>query len=327
MPEFSEAESRTSLSSERAESLGLVVVVGAANTDIVGRSLAPLVERDSNPGIARVSSGGVGRNIAENLARLGVGVELIAALGGDHNARGLAEECRRLGIGLTHAVAAPDLPGSLYLAVLDDAGEMAIALNDMRVLERLGVAELAARADVFSAARVVVVDANLSAEAIRWIAEHVEAPIVLDPVSAAKAPRVDGVLDRLAVLKCNAMEAAVLAGVTEPNERVGIEQVAARLRGRGVATVYVTAGKLGAYFTSCDESGWLSDNVVEVVNATGAGDAFTAGVAWSMLHEWSVSRCAAAGSALAAMALASEHTVSDRVSAQSVRATMKEMHL
>jgi pseudouridine kinase len=69
---------------------GTVVVVGGMNADVVDRSFEPLLARDSNPGRTSVSSGGVGRNIAENLVHLGVDVELITALGGDHNALALS---------------------------------------------------------------------------------------------------------------------------------------------------------------------------------------------------------------------------------------------
>ncbi len=194
---------------------------------------------------------------------------------------------------------------------------MAVAVNDMRVLERLTVAELEARAEVFSAARVVVVDANLSAEAIEWVASHVAAPILLDPVSAAKAPRVAGVLGRLAVLKCNVMEAAVLAGVPEPQDADGIERVASELRARGVGDGVHHRRQAGRSLRLGRRIGLASRRRTSMVeNATGAGDAFSAGVAWGMLQGWRVGRCAAAGSALAAMALASERTVSELVSAQ-----------
>ena len=86
------------------------------------------------------------------------------------------------------------------------------------------------------------------------------------------------------MLKCNAMEAAVLAGMTEPHDTAGIERVAAELRARGVATVYLTAGRRGVHFASDDESGWAPAPDVEVTNATGAGDAFSAGVVWGMLQ-------------------------------------------
>jgi len=89
------------------------VVVGGANTDIVGHSYAALVQRDSNPGFVRISAGGVGRNVAENLARLRVSTHLVSAFGGDHNAAALAEQCEAVGIGLEHALHIDSLPGSL----------------------------------------------------------------------------------------------------------------------------------------------------------------------------------------------------------------------
>ena len=60
-----------------------VVVVGGVNLDIGGRSLAKLVPEDSNPGQVRTSLGGVGRNIAHNMALLGLDVRLLTAFGDD----------------------------------------------------------------------------------------------------------------------------------------------------------------------------------------------------------------------------------------------------
>ena len=58
------------------------VVIGAANMDIQGYPGTPLVQKDSNPGQVKISCGGVGRNIAENMARLGLDVKLLTLLGG-----------------------------------------------------------------------------------------------------------------------------------------------------------------------------------------------------------------------------------------------------
>ena len=79
---------------------GCIAVVGAANIDVGGRSFSPLVSGDSNPGVIRSSLGGVGRNIAHNLALLGVPVKLVTALGDDDGARRVRESCRALGIDL-----------------------------------------------------------------------------------------------------------------------------------------------------------------------------------------------------------------------------------
>jgi len=302
-----------------------VVVVGGANTDLVGHSFEPLVDHDSNPGYVRISSGGVGRNIAENLARLGVSVDLVTALGGDHNAEKLAAGCRNAGVRLDASLVAPDLPGSLYLAILDDGGEMALALNDMRPLDRLTPAALAERADVFMHADLVVLDANPHPETLRWIATEVDAPLLLDPVSAAKAPNAREILGSLAALKCNALEAAALLDSEVPTSHLRIENAAERLLALGVGSVYLTAGPDGVHYSDGSQRGWVRAPRVGVANATGAGDAFSAGVALGMLEGLSVKQCALLGTALAGFTLASEHTVSEFVTREAARTAVKEM--
>ena len=76
-----------------------IAVVGGANMDIGGFPDGRLRLEDSNPGRVHLSVGGVGRNIAENAARLGLDVSLISAIGGDPNGRMLLEDCRQKGTG------------------------------------------------------------------------------------------------------------------------------------------------------------------------------------------------------------------------------------
>jgi pseudouridine kinase len=271
-----------------------------------------------------MSSGGVGRNIAENLARLGVDVDLVTGLGGDHNAEQLASGCRDAGVGLDAAYVADELPGSLYLAILDEGGDMALALNDMRALERLTPSVLAERAGIFAHADLVVIDANPQPESLEWIASEIAAPLLLDPVSAAKAPRAKSILGSLAALKCNALEAAALLGSEVPTSHLRIENAAERLLALGVGTVYVTAGPDGVHYADGTDSGWVGAPKVGVANATGAGDAFSAGVALGMLEGLSARRCALLGTALAGFTLSSEHTVNRSITREEVEATAEE---
>ena len=62
---------------------GHVLVIGAAGTDIIGRAAASLHSGTSNPGQVRMCYGGVARNVAENLVRLGTETLLITAVGDD----------------------------------------------------------------------------------------------------------------------------------------------------------------------------------------------------------------------------------------------------
>ena len=60
-----------------------ILTIGGTNVDIQGKSHTNVVRYDSNPGMIGISFGGVGKNIAENISRLGISSKLITALGDD----------------------------------------------------------------------------------------------------------------------------------------------------------------------------------------------------------------------------------------------------
>ena len=108
---------------------GYISVIGGANIDIAGRPYQKLIRADSNPGEVTLSAGGVGRNIAENLARLGAHVKLFTAVGRDMYGDKIIDEARRAGIDVSH-IKQTDLAGTgFYLAVLDAAGDMDVAVS------------------------------------------------------------------------------------------------------------------------------------------------------------------------------------------------------
>ena len=78
------------------------------NVDIGGTPDSALVPADSNPGRVTVTLGGVGRNIAENLSRLGKRVLMVTAMGEDAHAQQIQHSCRELGIDLSHSLTVPN---------------------------------------------------------------------------------------------------------------------------------------------------------------------------------------------------------------------------
>lgn len=119
-----------------------VTVIGGANVDIGGRPAAALALHDSNPGFVTQRFGGVGRNLAHNLALLGLSVSFITALGGDLYGSGLRESCCALGMDLSMALLLPDCRSSTDLYVADERGEMPIGLSDMDITRRITPAAL-----------------------------------------------------------------------------------------------------------------------------------------------------------------------------------------
>lgn len=306
--------------------LGPVVVIGGANIDILGTMGGPVVAHDSNPGRIDESPGGVGRNIAENLARLGVDTQLITALGSGSHGHYLATECVEDGIGTEASLIVEDLPGSRYLAICDSHGNLEIALSDMRALDRLTPSVLAQRRTVIDGAALVVADCNLPADSLRWLADNVAAPLLLDPVSVTKASRAAGILEKLAALKLNILEAGALLGRSiDADCEEEVAAAAAELLAAGVGRVFITLGMRGVY--AADASGHLSlpAPTTVVINVTGAGDAFSAGVVYATLADMSLPATAAFGSAMAALALESGRTVSRAVNLETALIRSEEL--
>ena len=108
-----------------------IVGVGAANVDVHGKSRAPIVMKDSNPGSMHSSVGGVTRNVCENLSRLGTGVKLISAVGDDVYADMIRRECLAAGIDISGVYTVYGHPSSTYISILDEKGDMLVALSDM----------------------------------------------------------------------------------------------------------------------------------------------------------------------------------------------------
>ncbi len=298
---------------------GPVVVVGGANLDIKARTAAPLVPRTSNPGRSYTSPGGVGRNIAENLARLGTPVELVAPIGSDALGAGLRAETAAAGVGLTHLL--PAAATGTYLAVLDHDGELAVAVASMAATDAIRPADLEPVADLVGTAAVLVIDGNVPAAACGWLLDRAAAagvPVVLDPVSVAKAAPLATLLspDRpVLALTPNSDELASILGcaASELSELAAVAGAAARLHDRGVVHVWVRRGAQGSLLSSRSGGRTTAHQIpapsVDVVEVTGAGDAATAALVHALHTGRSPVDAARFGQAAAAVTVATVHTV------------------
>ncbi len=273
-----------------------VVVIGGMNLDLLGVPSQPLLSRDSTPGTITFRPGGVGRNIAARLKESGADVSLITALGNDDRAAMLSRLCQSSGIDLSLSVPT-DRPAPCYLCIHDDHGDMALAVNDMSAMERLTPETIQPRMEAVNRADACVLDANLSAEALAFIAENATVPLILDPVSCAKAPRVKPVLSYLTAIKPNRIEAEALTG-----ER-NVEKAAEAMLQAGVKNVFISLGAEGIYFADPTARGYIPAIPLPRLPATGAGDALCAGITMAILlkkpvHEAAKMGCEAAHQAL-----------------------------
>lgn len=304
--------------------MAYIAVVGAANVDIGGFPSGRAVPGDSNPGRVRVSMGGVGRNIACNAARMGLNVELVTALGGDAHAELLRADCARAGVELSYARSFSDEATSTYLFIADGVGDMTLAVNDMGILDRMTVEQVRPMLAALNGASLVVLEANLPEETIAFLAQNLTVPVLADAVSAAKAGRLRGAMPWLDAFKPNRIEAELLTGVTV-TDGASAKRAAERLLDMGARRVFLTLGERGVCCADGRETLLLPGVSACVRNATGAGDAFTASLAWSTLRGLSLRQTALAGMAAASIAVESVETVSPAMSEALLLRRMQEI--
>lgn len=297
------------------------VVVGGVNVDIGGRSFAPLVAADSNPGTVTVSLGGVGRNIAHNLSLLGTDVHLLTAYGDDLHGQKVAASCSELGIDLSHALRIPGGSTSTYLYLADDQGEMALAVSDMEICKKITPAYLASQLTLLQNAQVVVADANLSQESLEFLADNCTVPLFVDPVSTAKAKKLIPILGKIHTLKPNRLEAELLTGIAIQSE-ADLNRAADALTEKGVHRIFLSLGADGVFAVMGQQRLRLPNLSGHMVNTTGCGDAFMAALAWAYLEGMDLRQTALAGLAAGSIAMEAQQTINPLLSAPAVKSRM-----
>ena len=242
-----------------------ICVIGGANADIIATSFGTFVPNDSNPGTVRLTAGGVGRNIAHNLALLGDEVVFLTQFGGDAFGHFTADSCRDAGIDISLCDYAPKGVRSCFLSINDCDGEMVGGVADMVAAEGITAEWLASKLSKVGDVDVYVADANITVEALAYLIDHVDKPLYLDAVSGAKAPKIKEAVSlsdkkHFFSLKCNQLESAFLKD---------LERVDRRFVSLGANGLDVFEGKAKHHFAALP---------CRVVNATGAGDALMAGI-------------------------------------------------
>ncbi len=298
-----------------------IVVVGGNNMDINATSKNGIVMGDSNPGNVYIGFGGVGRNIAENLARLGQDVRFLTVFGDDEFSKHLMDHAEKTGINIQSSLQMPNTSGCVYVCINNDDGDMTVAINDMALCNCITPEYILSKLDELNAAEAIIVDANLSTETLEAIALHCTPPIFADAVSAKKVDRLISILPRLFALKANRIEIEMLSGITITNEYSMIDAIN-KLHRMGVHYLFATLGSKGAMASDNKTRVCGPPYAMQVVNTTGCGDAFTAATTIATLEQQNLHQVLQAGLAAAAVTSQTNYAVSDQLSWQKLTDTI-----
>jgi pseudouridine kinase len=302
-----------------------IVVIGGANMDIHGSPAKKLRMRDSNPGTVHTSAGGVARNIAENLARLGANCRLVSAVGDDQHGRMLLQQGRNAGIDMRYVAQLKSAATSTYLSVLDCDGDMHVAISDMTIIDALDSQRLSMLETMLKQAALIVIDTNLGDDALAWLSDtFANGTLFVDTVSTTKALRIKPYLAAVHTLKPALNEAEAIAGMKAATKQQW-PKLADWFHQRGVQRLFITLGRRGVFYSAHGQQGVAKPPAgnARPKNAGGAGDAFLAGVAFSWLNDWPLEKTVQFSLAAAKVALAHEMTNSPNLSLAAVNLSLE----
>ena len=293
-----------------------ILVLGASIVDIFGFCGRSYAQRDSIPGHIKISFGGVCRNIAENLARVGINTEFISTLGDDENGKSILEHSRRFGYNMENSLFLKGESTPTYMAILNHKGEMESAVVDMESLNKMDEAFIEGKHEVFANAEYTIVDSD-NPVLLEYILKKYEgkSKFILDPVSAKKARKIRHLIKYFHTVKPNRFETEALCGFKIETDddlkkagRFFIEQ--------GVKNVFISLDSDGIYYiTSEGEEGTLACcESINVKNVTGAGDSFVAGIGYGYMNNLSIKDTLKYSMAMSIITITHEETINPAMS-------------
>lgn len=299
---------------------GPVLVIGAAGLDIKGRPVKKIVRGTSNAGGIRTSVGGVARNIAENLSRLDIEVQLLTAVGDDTNGELVLGQSAASGIDVSEVLVTDETHTGAYVALLDHKGRLEAGIDDMHVMEYITPRHLNDRRRLFRDTCMLVLDANLTPDSLETafrLAKQYDLPVCADPTSTNLASRLRPHLSSLYMVAPNVAEAnALCMQDIATNDRDSAITAAKHLVSLGVDIAIVTLAEFGVVYADSKRSGHIPAIQTDVVDFTGAGDALTAGIIFGLLNDIPLDESVRLGVSAASLALRSRDTVTHDLSVE-----------
>lgn len=255
----------------REPNLSPLLVLGACHWDVIARAAPTHGPGNDVPGTIVRRAGGVAFNVAAHLARLGHPVTLATVITTDAPGNALLNTIRAEGIDTSLVACVPARESDGYVAIEDASGELVSAVASVNVLASHAAA-LAKRAlTAAEHAAAVVVDTNLTADAISQVVAFGR-PIFGVPANAATAPRLHALLAGSGRVIANLREATALTA-DPPHDA---HAAAAALAALGVSAALITDGPHPATLAADGTLFTATPAPVGVRSVTGAGDALAA---------------------------------------------------
>lgn len=304
-----------------------ICVIGGINIDMKIRTFEPIISGTSNPGRIFFSSGGVGRNIAHNLALLGADVLLLGGVGNDWYGQKVVSETAFSGVDISRIKTSDIYTTGVYISVDNNIGEMESGYSDMRISDIVDIQYITENLDKINTCNIIIIDTNINSDVIDYLLKCIykkDIQCIIEPVSCKKSEKLLCLSYKVDFIKPNLQELLHLATLcgcrtTEPLS-------CCRVLKDKFKNFLVTMGESGVFYYRSEDDYFktFKSYEIEVKDVNGAGDAFVAGFAYGLCTKKGISHSIKYGTAASCITLMSEKTVSDNISCTNIEKFLSE---
>ena len=294
-----------------------ILVIGASFVDIKGYPNSQYIPGGRNAGRVIQVHGGVGRNVAEDIANVELRPIFLTVLDDSGTSTDVIEKLKKHQVNMDYAVRAENGLGT-WLAIFDNQGDVIGSISNRPDLSALEEVLETKGDEIFSKCDSVVVEFDVEVDLLKKVftlAEKYEKKVyaVVSNMSIALARR--DLLKRVSCFVCNLQEAGLLFSEDyEGKEPFEMQQILEkRILSAQIPQMVVTMGVDGAVFAEKGGgSGFCASQKVDVIDTTGAGDSFFAGVAIGLTYGKTLQEAVVIGTRLASSVISTKENVCPR---------------
>ena len=253
-----------------------VICIGASFVDELFHATEELLPATTNEAVVTKTAGGVSRNIAHQLALLGVPIQLISVFGNDSDGGWLKKISADAGVKLDASITKEGLSGK-YTGILNMDGSLFSAFLTNAANHLITPEHLAKHAALLKTASYLMADANINVDTAEWLvafSNETGIPFIIEPVSVPPAKKFRDVnLKGLHLITPNEDELPVLCSEKSFLTQLQVEE----LLQKGIQNIWLHNGQQGSALYNKEKSITLHAPSIEVVDCTGAGDGSLSG--------------------------------------------------
>ena len=294
-----------------------IVVFGATFVDIKGYPTAQYIPAGRNVGRVIQVHGGVSRNVVEDIANLELKPTFVTVLDNSGTSFDVLEKLKKHNINTDYIVRTDDGLGT-WLAIFDNNGDVIASISKRPNLDAISEVLDAHGDEIFADADSIVVEIDMEVPLLKKIfalAEKYQKDVyaVVSNMSIAMERR--DLIMKVSCLVCNDQEAGLL--FSEEYDAKDLDQMsellAQRIKPAHIKKMVVTMGEMGAVYADLEGNyGTVPPQRVDVIDTTGAGDSFFAGVAAGLTYGKSLEESCIIGTRLASSVISTKENVIPR---------------